>query len=345
MLKRFSLNLRRLATATVACICISNFGSTTTNAQTVSNGLVKMEFAGTNPGKLDAFVYVPTTADKTKPIPMVVALHGCSQNATTLADLSGWNTLADRYGFCVMYPQQRAMNNLSTCFNWFNKWDAWRDEGEVLSIKQMIEQATTNFNVDKSNVCVYGVSAGAAMAVALMVDYPAMFKAGASYAGAPFGAAKDAMTGMSVMASPVYKTQAEWSQLVKAQNPDYTGTYPKLVALHGTSDAVVDLQNTKQLLIQWTAIHNTDGAPDDTTKAFANNTDVTRYAYRDKNNNNIATYFEIRNLGHSLLVDPGTGETQGGKTGNFSVDKDFFSTYWIAVEFGLIENDTALKTR
>jgi hypothetical protein len=35
------------------------------------------------------------------------------------------------------------------------------------------------------------------------------------------------------------------------------------------------------------------------------------------------------------MVDPGEGETQGGSTGLFGVDKDFFSTYWIMLDFGI----------
>jgi hypothetical protein len=48
---------------------------------------------------------------------------------------------------------------------------------------------------------------------------------------------------------------------------------------------------------------------------------------------------EVKYLGHELMVDPGEGSKQGGKTGLFSKDKDFFSTYWIASKFGLIEEN------
>ena len=38
------------------------------------------------------------------------------------------------------------------------------------------------------------------------------------------------------------------------------------------------------------------------------------------------------------MINPGDAITQGGETGTFAVDKDFHSTYWIAVDFGLIHN-------
>jgi hypothetical protein len=49
----------------------------------------------------------------------------------------------------------------------------------------------------------------------------------------------------------------------------------------------------------------------------------------------VIVFYKIKHLGHKLMVDPGEGETQGGQTGLFAVDKDFFSTYWIMLDFGL----------
>ena len=38
---------------------------------------------------------------------MVVVLHGCSQGANSAAQLTGWNNLADEYGFYVLYIRVR----------------------------------------------------------------------------------------------------------------------------------------------------------------------------------------------------------------------------------------------
>src|SRR5438445_388554 len=71
---------------------------------------------GTNPGNLNMYSYVP--AGITAKAPLVVVMHGCTQNATTVSQESGWNTLADRHKFYVVYPEQLAANNSSYCFNW-----------------------------------------------------------------------------------------------------------------------------------------------------------------------------------------------------------------------------------
>ena len=47
--------------------------------------------------------YVPTQAPTGK-APLVVAIHGCSQNASSFAASTGWNELAETYGFYVLYP-------------------------------------------------------------------------------------------------------------------------------------------------------------------------------------------------------------------------------------------------
>jgi poly(hydroxyalkanoate) depolymerase family esterase len=49
--------------------------------------------------------------------PLVVALHGCNQSAEEYDNGTGWSTLADRFGFAVIYPEQQASNNPKNCFS------------------------------------------------------------------------------------------------------------------------------------------------------------------------------------------------------------------------------------
>jgi poly(hydroxyalkanoate) depolymerase family esterase len=95
--------------------------------------------------------------------PLVVALHGCTQDAADYFGNSGWRKYADLWGFTLVFPQQSSANNLSRCFNWFQGWDASRGQGEALSIKQMVDHALANDGSDSSRVYVTGLSAGGAM--------------------------------------------------------------------------------------------------------------------------------------------------------------------------------------
>src|SRR5258708_11719609 len=69
---------------------------------------------------------------------LVVVLHGCGQTAAGYDWGAGWSTLAKRYGFALLMPQQQPSNNTQGCFNWFNPEDTARDSGEACSIRQMI---------------------------------------------------------------------------------------------------------------------------------------------------------------------------------------------------------------
>jgi hypothetical protein len=41
-------------------------------------------------------------------------------------------------------------------------------------------------------------------------------------------------------------------------------------------------------------------------------------------------------MGHAISVDPGTSVKQGGATGGYSVDENFYSSYWAAEFFGIL---------
>src|SRR3954468_12647094 len=72
---------------------------------------------GPNPGNLRMFAHVPERVPA-RPA-LVVALHGCTQTASSYDLGAGWSALADRLGFVVIYPEQQPSNNPKNCFSWF----------------------------------------------------------------------------------------------------------------------------------------------------------------------------------------------------------------------------------
>lgn len=302
-------------------------------------GLREIKDFGTNPGNLNFFIHTPQikkgrSANK---MPLIVALHGCNQDVSTISRQSGWNKLADDYGFIVIYPQQRFLNNPSFCFNWYDEKDVSKYSGESGSIKQMIDFVCDSFSVDKSKIFAYGLSAGAAMTAALLADYPDIFNAGAILAGGPFMMATNPLNGVSAMVSPKHKSSKEWGELVLKQNIGYKNKYPRVIIVHGKNDVIVDIKNSYELVKQWAYVLHTDTVPSKTIEAFANNKAIERKIYLNKQQQEEIIFYEITGLGHALAVDPGNAFDQGGETGLFAVDKDFFSTYWIAKDFGLIK--------
>ncbi|MGW2083067.1 alpha/beta hydrolase family esterase [Streptomyces sp. NPDC001939] len=105
---------------------------------------------GTNPGALKMYRYVPDGLPTGRPV--VVALHGCTQNASGYGTGSGWTELADRWGFSVVLPQQQSGNNASSCFNWFQAGDIERGQGEAASVAQMVDRQLADASGDPAKV-------------------------------------------------------------------------------------------------------------------------------------------------------------------------------------------------
>ena len=114
---------------------------------------------------------------------LVVVLHGCGQTAAGYDFGTGWSTLAKRYGFALLMPEQQGSNNANTCFNWFNQGDVARGRGEAASIRQMIARMVADQKIDLHRIYITGLSAGGAMTSAMLAVYPEVFAGGAIVAG------------------------------------------------------------------------------------------------------------------------------------------------------------------
>lgn len=295
--------------------------------------LVRVTSFGSNPGNLAMYRYVPSGI--TGNAPVVVALHGCTQDATSYANESGWNALADQYKFYVVYAEQNSGNNSSKCFNWFENGDINRGQGEARSIKSMVDYMKSNYSVDNSKVFVTGFSAGGAMTTVMLATYPDVFSGGAVNAGVSYKAATSLTTAFSAMNGNVNKTPQQWGNLVRAQLTSFSGTYPKVAIFHGTSDFTVRNQNLGEITEQWTNVHGADATADATNSSFNGNSNVTQKKYNNSNGETVVITYDINGMGHVIAVDPGTGATQGGQTGAYANDQNFYSSYWAAEFWGI----------
>ena len=297
------------------------------------NHLVEISNFGNNRGNLKMLTHTPKNI---KPkVPLVIALHGCGQTAEEFAIQSGWNTLSSSKGFMVIYPEQKVENNINSCFNWFSQADFSKNDGESHSIKEMIQYAVNNYNVDTTKIYVVGLSAGGAMANIVMANYPSLINSGAVLSGIPFKAANNLQSGFAAMQGNIEKTSETWVSIIKENNPKYKGEYPKVIIFQGIDDPFVHSKNADIIELQWKGVHKLKN-DSRVVRKFNENNDVTEIIY-NQNNNPIVVKYEINNLGHAMAIDPGVEKYQGGIIGKFAVDKDFHSTYWTAKFFKLIE--------
>ncbi|WP_442967470.1 extracellular catalytic domain type 1 short-chain-length polyhydroxyalkanoate depolymerase [Rhizobium sp. BR 362] len=214
--------------------------------------LTEVLWFGRNPGDLHMLEYVP--AGVKGPMPLVVVLHGCHQNAEDFDRASGWTALARQHGFAVLYAEQKPSNNANLCFNWFRPSLVTRDRGELGSIREMIDFSSRLHDIDESKIFVMGLSAGGAMASALLATYPELFAAGAIIGGLPFGAARDAMSALDVMKRAAVRPAEKWAELVREVSPD-AARFPAVSIWHGTGDDVVSFGNAEASVAQWLAVH------------------------------------------------------------------------------------------
>ncbi|MDG9721067.1 PHB depolymerase family esterase [Streptomyces sp. DH24] len=284
---------------------------------------------GTNPGALRMFRYVPDGLPAGRPV--VVALHGCTQNASGYGTGSGWLQLADRWGFSVVLPQQQSANNASSCLNWFQTGDIQRGQGEAASIAQMVDRQLTDVSGAPSRVYVTGLSAGGGMTSVMMAAYPEKFAAGGVVAGLPYGCAQAAGSPYVCMYVGATQTPQQWGDRVRAARPGYTGKWPTLTVLHGTADYTVKPVNMADLVEQWTNVHGADQTADasDTVAGYPHR------IYRGPAGNAVVETYELTGMGHGQPVDPGSGAEQCGTAGAYMLDVNLCAAYRLGRAWGL----------
>jgi poly(hydroxyalkanoate) depolymerase family esterase len=281
------------------------------------------------------YLHAPKNMDTAKLKPLVVVLHGCLQCASTVAKQTDWNKLADEYGFYVLYPQQRIFNNPMRCYKWYKRKNNKPGKGENQSIKQMIDYTISHYTINPQNVSITGLSAGAAMTVIMLATHPQTFKAGASFAGAPYKVATSIVPVVLAYFGLRVKSAEKWGNLIRKVNQNKNVNYPKLIIYQGNNDWVVNKRNGVELMKQWTNIHGITSSPTQTINSYTGNKLIKKETFI-KNGEEKVVFYRISKLSHALPIYPGKCEYQGGKRGIFSRDLHYNSTIFTAYDFGLI---------
>lgn len=322
--------MKQLSYLLLLFVCISGDGYSQ-HTQTLS----EITDFGNNPGNLKMFIH--SSKKDTNKLPLVIVLHGCGQKAKDVSELTGWNKLADHNNFFVLYPQQKIWNNPNLCFNWFNNQDIEKGQGECESIFQMISFIINHYAIDNNRIYITGFSAGAAMSVVMTATHPELFQYGAIFAGGAYKIATNPIDGVKALLGKKYISIEQLISDVKEQNPKYKGQYPALIVYQGFNDPVVNYKNAAFIVNQWTGINNSDSIPDKKERPFMGIDDISRTEYTDTLGRITVILYEVKNLGHRLMIKPGKNENEGGQTGIFGVNKGFHSTYQTAKEFGIIK--------
>ncbi|WP_034272009.1 extracellular catalytic domain type 1 short-chain-length polyhydroxyalkanoate depolymerase [Actinospica robiniae] len=261
--------------------------------------LVQVTNFGTNPTNLLMYEYVPNNVSAHPAI--LLALHQCTGTGPGFYSGTAFASLADQYGFIVIYP---TANRSGNC------WDvsssaalSHTGNSDPAGLMSMITYVEQHNNGDSSRVYVTGASSGAMMTNVMLGDYPNVFQAGSAFMGVPFGCFytgtvdgwnSACANGQSTM------TGAQWAQQVYNAYPGYSGARPRMQLWHGTADTTLNYNNFGQEILQWTTVLGVSSTPTTTDSPAAN---WTRTRYDNGSGTIEVEAYSIAGQGHVLPIE------------------------------------------
>ena len=214
---------------------MGGMGGPTTPAPVLPGKFVDGSFSNAA-GSRSYKLYIPSTHTG-QPMPLVVMLHGCTQDPDDFAKGTQMNMLAEDLGCLVVYPAQSQQANASRCWNWFSAVDQTRGQGEPSIIAGITETIIDNHAVDRSQVYVAGLSAGGAMATIMGTLYPELYAAVGVHSGLPFASAQDLPSALAAMKGNFGRAKTAAKSI-------------PIIVFHGDKDTTVHPANGDELIKQ-----------------------------------------------------------------------------------------------
>ncbi len=244
-------------------------------------------------GSREYKVYVPSSAAG-KTLPLLIMLHGCTQDPDDFAVGTRMNRLAEEHGFIVAYPRQPMHANQSACWNWFNVNDQLRDAGEPSIIAGITRAITAEFRVDSERVYIAGLSAGGAMAAIMSVTYPDLFAATGVHSGLAHGAATDLVSAFAAMRGGPRSAAPQ----TRNNLHNRTNHRMRMIVFHGKADQTVHPSNGERIHAEARAKF-ADSAQETRYDGSIGGRTYTRRLIADANGFSHAEHWTIEGLGHA----------------------------------------------
>jgi poly(hydroxyalkanoate) depolymerase family esterase len=222
--------------------------------------------------------------------PLLVMLHGGTQDADDFAAGTRMNALAEEHGFLVAYPSQCKSANPSLCWNWFKPGDQMRDAGEPSIIAGITTEIIAEHDIDPQRVFVAGLSAGGAMAAVMVATYPEIYAGVGIHSGLPYRSASDVASAFSAM-------RGDRGQKRRQRKSRHTSDHAlrvRTIVFHGDADQIVHPSNGAKIV---EAHAKTGDSMESTTASTSRG--YTRTITRDKTGAVVVEQWLIHGSGHA----------------------------------------------
>ena len=242
-----------------------------------------------------------------EPVPLVVMLHGCTQDPDDFAAGTRMNALAEEHTFLVAYPAQSGSANMQKCWNWFQPADQRRGQGEPSIIAGITQQVIEDYRVDEGRVYVAGMSAGGAMAAIMGATYPDLYAAVGVHSGLAPGSAHDMPSAFSAM------RQGNPGVPMPTAGSGGHAEIPPTVVFHGDRDGTVHPRNGDRLLANLTAGDGSSLKVSTRQGRVPDGHAFTRISYKDRAGRSVVERWNVHGLGHAW--------SGGGRSGSYTDPK------------------------
>lgn len=284
-----------ISAAKKTCFClIILLWSFTTQAQTNATLL----FDGQTRNYI---VYTPTGFSAQEQLPLVMVLHGFTQTAQNIMDVSNFNAIANANHFVAVYP-----NGVGNAWNTNSGFPGGSTANDIGFLTQLVHEMRNLYNIDTTRVYSCGFSAGGYMSHRLACESNICLAAIASVSG--------------TMSDAAYNNCTPWKHIPVLQ-------------IHGTSDLVVfyngglGSKSVNDVINFWA---NNNGCPNTATVTnlpdvnTSDGSTVQRFTYQPCTDQTRVELLKVNSGGHQW---PGTGAALGG-LGNINQDISASQEIW-----------------
>ncbi|KAH7122209.1 acetylxylan esterase-like protein 1 precursor [Dendryphion nanum] len=272
--------MRSFISVLTTCLSLVSAASTLGKRAPTPGTLSQVTSFGDAPTKAAFYIYVPKKLAASPGV--VVAVHFCTGTAQAYYNGSPYKTLAEQYGFIVIYPSSP---HSGTCWDVSSKATlSHNGKGDSNTIANMVKWTINEYKADVEKVFVTGTSSGGMMTNVLAATYPELFKAGIVYSGVAAGCFASSSSGVAAWNNSCANGQStatpqKWAQVVFDMYPGYNGTRPKMQVYHGSADGTLRPQNYQETMKQWAGVFGYSYDKPESTKSNDPQSGYTRTIY------------------------------------------------------------------